>query len=48
MINQNGSANQSCNKQRDNRITGYVKIAKIREFNILADIQTTSFLIHHR
>ena len=48
MINQNGSANRSCNKQRDNRVTGYVKIAKIREFNILADIQTTSFLIHHR
>ena len=48
MINQNGSANRSCNKQRDNRVTGHVKIAKIREFNILADIQTTSFLIHHR
>lgn len=48
MINQNGSANRSCNKQRNNRVTSYVKMAKIREFNILADIQTTSLLIHHR
>ena len=48
MINQNDSANRSCNKQRDNRVTGYVKIAKIREFNLPADMQTTSFLIHHR